>query len=631
MCERKEWVNLNGWWTHAIRPAEQGNPNDDQWDGPIRVPFSVETPASSVKRPLLPHEVLHYKRQVTIPEEWRGRILRLHFQAVDHKCEVLVDGESVNYHEGGYLPFHVDIHDTDREEFSLHLIVRDPTGNEDIQRGKQSLLPLTIWYTATSGIWQSVWMEPVPEIAIDAIDARPLPDRTGFRVRIQASKNGVQLSAVPGSLTFIDEDGAEKTITLPSHTWAIIRLDSPKLWSPDNPHLYRIEAKCGHDQVTSWAGLRTIELSPHSRLLRLPGRPHGHILLNGEPIFLNAPLDQSYWPESGMTAPADEAILYDLNTLKDLGFNGIRVHIKVESRRFYHHCDRLGLMVVQDMVSGGRAALGIQASGFVQAFDITVPDKSELFAWWAGRPDHHYRALAAQEMAATIRHLRLHPSIIMWVPFNEAWGQFDARGAEKAIRRLDPTRLIDHASGWFDQAGGDFRSRHRYVLDLVPPPSVDPRPFYLSEFGGLNFAVEDHNWQDPIPFGYRFLPTTEALHEAMTDLYRRQLIPLTHKGLAACSYTQLSDVERENNGFLTYDRAVLKVDPEIMRELNAELYAAFNRTMNLEAKNKQRHKRYSLRRLHLKSASRKFKQSVSSRVVKGRHGLIPRSRQRPQE
>ena len=278
-----------------------------------------------------------------------------------------------------------------------------------------------------------------------------------------------------------------------------------------------------------------------------------------------------------MTPPCEAALLHDLATLRRMGFNAVRVHVKVESRRFYHLCDRLGLMVVQDMVSGGVAPLGIRASGAVQALGLTLPDRSAVFRRWTGRSRAADRVCFVRELAGVIRHLRSHPCIVMWVPFNEAWGQFDARGAERFVRRADPSRLVDAASGWFDQGGGDFRSRHRYVLRLVAPPRGDGRAFYLSEFGGLNLAVEGHVWCDPAPFGYRFLEDREALARAMTELYRDQLVPLVGAGLAACTYTQVSDVERESNGLMTYDRVVTKVDPVLMARLNRELEEAFSR------------------------------------------------------
>ena len=567
MMERARWESLNGWWECAIVPAGSPGPAPGQWR-PILVPFAVETPASGVARPLLPDERLHYRRPVAIPPAWRGERIRIHFCAVDHECEVLIDGRPVARHTGGYLPFHVDVADTDRDAVELSLRVADPTDTRDIQRGKQSLNPRTIWYTATSGIWGSVWMEPLPRTAIEAVDIRSEPDLSGFRLRVGVEGAGRGPLEVEIDLP----DGERLRAAGTTGAWNRVDIPDPLPWSPDSPALYRFTIRAGGDEVRTWSALRTVALSAASA-----GGPGRCVLLNGEPVLVNAPLSQGYWPESGMTPPGEAALLHDLATLRRMGFNAVRVHIKVESRRFYHLCDRLGLMVVQDMVSGGVPPLGIRASGAVQALGFTLPDRSAVFRRWTGRGGAAGRGRFVRELVGVIRHLRAHPCIVVWVPFNEAWGQFDARGAERLVRRADPTRLVDAASGWFDQGGGDFRSRHRYVLRLVAPPRGDGRAFYLSEFGGLNLAVEGHVWCDPAPFGYRFLEDREALARAMTELYRDQLVPLVAGGLAACTYTQVSDVERESNGLMTYDRVVTKVDPVLMARLNRELEEAFSR------------------------------------------------------
>ena len=567
MMERARWESLNGWWQCAIVPADSPGPAPGQWR-PILVPFAVETPASGVARPLLPDERLHYRRPVPIPPAWRGERIRIHFSAVDHECEVMIDGRPVARHTGGYLPFHVDVADTDRDAVELRLEVADPTDTRGIQRGKQSLNPRTIWYTATSGIWGSVWMEPLPRTAIEAVDIRSEPDLSGFRLRVGVEGAGRGPLEVEIGLP----DGERLRAAGATGAWNRVDIPDPLPWSPDSPALYRFTIRAGGDEVRTWSALRTVALSAASA-----GGPGRCVLLNGEPVLVNAPLSQGYWPESGMTPPDEAALLHDLTTLRRMGFNAVRVHVKVESRRFYHLCDRLGLMVVQDMVSGGVPPLGIRASGAVQALGFTLPDRSAVFRRWTGRGGVAGRGRFVRELVGVIRHLRAHPCIVVWVPFNEAWGQFDARGAERLVRRADPTRLVDAASGWFDQGGGDFRSRHRYVLRLVAPPRGDGRAFYLSEFGGLNLAVEGHVWCDPVPFGYRFLEDREALARAMTELYRGQLVPLVAGGLAACTYTQVSDVERESNGLMTYDRVVVKVDPALMARLNRELEEAFAR------------------------------------------------------
>lgn len=582
MLERPEWVSLNGWWEYAVVPGSGMCPTAAQW-APLRVPFAIETTASGVNRPLLPHERLHYRRTVTIPQAWHGKRLRIVLSAVDHDCEVLVNGRVLARHVGGYLPFDVTIGPLKSDTFELSLKVTDPTDTRPIQRGKQSLRPRTIWYTATSGIWGDVWMEPLPETAITSLRVEPLPDLSGFRVLTQvegATSQTVQVEVQPPS-------GKPLRATGTTGTWLDVPVTHPQRWSPSCPNMYQLTVRAGDDQVRTWSALRSIRLSPKAPGRAKPSAPGGRrergaahpgrrILLNGQPILVNAPLWQGYWPESGMTPPSDKALLHDLQLLKRMGFNAVRVHVKVESRRFYHLCDRLGLMVVQDMVSGGRPPLGIKASGLIQALGYTLPDRSRLFRRWTARGQATNRRDFALELAQMVRHLRCHPSVIMWVAFNEGWGQFDAAGAAKAIRCLDPTRLIDAASGWFDQGVGDVRSRHRYMLRLKPPPRGDTRAFYLSEFGGLNLAVPAHTWTRSPAFGYRFLPDAHALAHAMEELYRHELIPLARQGLAACTYTQVCDVERESNGLLTYDRAVTKIDPDLMARLNKELEAAFN-------------------------------------------------------
>ncbi|MCL3777479.1 MULTISPECIES: glycoside hydrolase family 2 TIM barrel-domain containing protein [unclassified Actinomyces] len=576
MRERAQVVLLDGWWEHVVLPGADLDRRDlpeDGWE-PVRVPFAIETRDSGVERALQPDETLVYRRRLEVPDAWAGRRLRVVLGAVDHSCQVRVGGRVVAEHVGGYLPVEAvlapdAVAAAGPEGLELTVLVTDPTDTASIQRGKQVLTPRTIWYTATSGIWGTTWMEPLPEVAVTGLRVEPLPGLDGFRVRVDTD------AAEPADceLSLVAPDGGQTVTTVRTGTWTRLPVERPQLWSPGSPALYRVRVRVGEDEVSSWAGLRTVGLTP--------GRGSGRrrrVLLNGEPVLVNAPLSQGYWPSSGMTPPDEDAVEHDLRVLKEMGFNAVRVHIKVESRRFYHLCDRLGLMVVQDMVSGGRPPLGIQASGVVQALGYTVPDGSRLFRQWTGRGRAVDRAQFARELAAMVRHLRCHPSVIMWVPFNEGWGQFDSRRAEAAVRRLDPTRLVDAVSGWFDQGRGDLRSRHRYVLRLRRAPRHDHRPFYLSEFGGLNLAVPGHVWDGEgldVQFGYGFSSDAEELAEAMTSLYRDQLIPLAAHGLAACTYTQVSDVERETNGLMTYDREVTKVEPSLMARLNGELEEAF--------------------------------------------------------
>lgn len=575
MRRTPEWMCLNGWWDWAITkacdaPVEE-QPAPTSWQGRIRVPFAVESAASGVAKALLPGQVLHYRRTVCVPDDWRGRGLRLVVGAADQEAALWVNGSLRVVNHDGYHSFEALISPEETGgDLEIRLSVTDPTDTGRHQYGKQSLHPRTIWYTATSGIWKSVWMEPVGLTRIQGVSTCTTSRHDALEFTVTVEQVGPALvhdEEVPQVHIDVElPDGTVSTVEGPAGRVLRAPLADPRPWSPEDPHLYPVTVRAGDATLHTFAALRSVGMSAPA---------HGHILLNGRPVLVNAPLHQGYWPESGMTPPSDQALVADLQMLKDLGFNAVRCHIKIESPRFYHHCDRLGLMVVQDMVSGGKPPLGIRASGAVQATDITCPDRSRAFAWWTGRQDPASKRRFLAHVRTTVERLQEHPSIIAWVPFNEAWGQFDSRRLEAGLRRLDPTRLVDAASGWFDQGGGDFRSRHRYVLELVPPPRWDQRPLYLSEFGGLNMAVPDHLWDPESAYGYRFLPDRESLAEALADLYRRQLIPLVGKGLVACTYTQVSDVEKETNGFVTYDRRVLKVDPELMRALNGELAQAF--------------------------------------------------------
>lgn len=432
--------------------------------------------------------------------------------------------------------------------------------------GKQSDSPGGIWYTATSGIWGTVWAEPLPECAITRVTSHTHPDCGGIDVLVETD----QPSAVEVQLEL--PDGGSVSATGNSGEPIGVGLENPRLWRPEDPYRYRLRVRAGADEVTVWAGVRTIEIGP------IPGASRGErpaVLLNGEPIFLNTPLDQGYWPESGLTPPADEALLFDLLAMRELGFNGVRTHIKVQPRRFYDHADRLGMLVVQDVVNGGQPRVTIKESSVIQALDLHFGDTSRRQLARAGRSDPENRARFEADLAELLRLLDPHPSIVVWTLFNEAWGQYEADRLEEQLRALDPTRLVDATSGWFDQGGGDFRSRHRYVLRLIRPPHKDRRPFFLSEFGGHNLAIDGHGWEGPGRYGYTFHSDAAKLTAALTRLWREQLIPLVAHGLRGCVYTQVSDVESENNGLLTYDRQLMKPDAGVLRTLNAEIDAAF--------------------------------------------------------
>lgn len=577
MLERGEWRCLNGAWSYTIiRGAARTDPRETEadinaWDGQILLPFGVETAASGVGRRLGPDDLLVYERIIEIPETWRGRRIALNFEAVDYRCSIWADGALIGVHRGGYLPFSVELPDTAARAVRIRVEVADPTDAGSQQRGKQSLAPGSIWYPPNSGIWQSVWMEPLPRTALTRIAARTREDLRSIDLLISADRPGV-----PVRITIENPEGEDLRAEALSGVPTTLPIPFARPWTPEDPAMYRVRVSTDEDEACSWIGLRTVSLSPRADR-HVEDAPRPCVLLNGEPFLLNAPLYQPYWPESGLTAPDEEALRFDIEQMRAMGFTGMRVHISIAPRRFYHLADRLGLVLVQDAVSGGRAPLGIRMSGAIQALDTTAPDRSGLFATWTGRADPPSREEFLRDWVDTIHHLEAHPSIICWVPFNEGWGQFDARAVEALTRRTDPTRLVDAASGWFDQGGGDFRSRHRYVLKLIAPPRADPRPFYLSEFGGLNLAVVGHMRRLGAEYGYAFVKDAQELARALSRLYRDQLIPLVKRGLAAATYTQVCDVEQETNGLMTYDRRVVKVDAALMAGLNAELEREFMR------------------------------------------------------
>lgn len=545
---RDSYLCLNGPWEYAIYDQPRC---PKQFDGTILVPFSPESALSGVLKLVEPGDFLWYRRQILLPEGFdRGRVF-LQFGAVDCLCEVYVDGVLAGSHAGGFLPFSVELTGRLKEGIAseLTVCVRDFTDTSFYSRGKQSLKPGGIWYTPQSGIWKTVFLESTPDEYVESLRLTPLFDEAA--VRVDARHNGTKAYVRVLDAGQVVAEGAGKesvTLSLPGFT----------AWSPKNPHLYDVQVTVGGDVVYSYVGMRKIE----ARECR-DGRKR--LYLNNEPIFLSGVLDQGYWPDGLMTAPSDEALTYDIQAMKEMGFNLLRKHIKIEAERWYWHCDRMGMLVMQDMVNGGgKYSFGtVTLNAFV---NISRPDSDYArFAREAKDGRRNYE----RELEETIAHLYSHPCIVSWVPFNEGWGQFDALKACDLARTLDPTRLIDHASGWHDQGGGDFKSVHIYFRCLNIRP--DHRVGLISEFGGYVLGVADH-MQKVRKFGYRLCKDKSALCTALALLYQSQLLPLLPKGVSAAVYTQLSDVEGEINGLLTYDRKVNKVESEDMKRLQEELY-----------------------------------------------------------
>ena len=541
---RESYRNLNGLWDYAITDTDTCPEN---WDGKILVPFSPEAELSGVGRTLLPGQYLWYRRELVEAPQTGMRLL-LHFGAVDQECRVWLNGRLLSGHTGGYTAFTLDATDALAESNVLLVAVRDGTDTNELSRGKQKTKRGGIWYTPQSGIWQTVWAEWVPERYISALRITPDAAHSCVRVTVQSEYDGVCYLHFHG-----------RRIGGFTNRETTIRVENAELWSPEHPKLYDFSAELGSDRVESYFALRDTAVGRDKA-----GRPC--LLLNGKPYFHSGVLDQGYYPDGLYTAPSDEAMIYDITLMKRMGFNMLRKHIKIEPVRWYYHCDRLGMLVWQDMMNGG---------GDYRLLTISAP----LFTH-RSRSDHDYRRFARAdaagraayyaELTEMVTQLYSCPCIVMWVPFNEGWGQFDAAEAVRRIEALDKTRTIDHASGWHDQRIGSIQSLHVYFYPYRYKPDRLGRAVVLSEFGGYQLPVAGHTWNDA-NFGYKGYKTPEALMEAYRKLFETQILPARRKGLAASVYTQLSDVEDEVNGFVTYDRKVEKLDAGAVRAINQRL------------------------------------------------------------
>ena len=551
---RDSYLNLNGRWEYAITDSDE---LPRRWDGTILVPFSPESALSGVGRSLQPGQTLWYRREVIVPQGFipaDGRLL-LHFGAVDQEAAVYWNGRLLGRHMGGYNAFTLDATDALGPRNSLVVRVHDDTDASFHSRGKQKPRRGGIWYTPQSGIWQTVWMEAVPRHYIESLRIVPLFDQSAVEVMVRCSQP-LQCEATVDGRTVPFTSGEPARIPMPDF----------RAWSPEDPYLYDLSVTLGEDRVESYFGMRKMEVRADRGGVK-------RLFLNGEPYFQSGLLDQGYWPDGLYTAPSDEALIYDIQTAKAMGFNLLRKHIKVEPMRWYYHCDRLGMLVWQDMPSGG---------GKYRFSTITLPLVTGIH-----RRDNHYRAFARassqgrgeymDELEEMVGQLFNAPSVVLWVPFNEGWGQFDSTLVMERLRALDPTRPVDPASGWHDQGAGELRSLHVYFKPFRFRRDRRGRALALSEFGGYNLRVDGHcfNQKD---YGYRRLPDAAALWRDFSRLYEREVLPAVPKGLCASVYTQLSDVEDELNGLMTYDRRVVKLDADEVRELNERLKEASPRT-----------------------------------------------------
>ena len=534
---RADWMNLNGPWDYAITA---GTRQPAAYEGSILVPFSPEAELSGVSRSLKSGECLWYHRQVLIPAQFGGKRLLLHFGAVDQTATVWVNDRQAGSHVGGYLPFTLDITDL-IENGAADIVVRvtDDTEKSGLTRGKQRSKRGGIWYTPQSGIWQTVWMEAVPESYVKNLLITPDFDSAAVEIAAEIVGNELAYAQFNG-----------QSYLLPAR----IPVPDFEPWCPENPKLYGFTVTCGEDLVQSYFAMRKFSVEKDEK-----GVPR--LFLNNRPYFHNGLLDQGYWPDGLYTAPTDEAMIYDISTAKAMGFNMLRKHIKVEPLRWYYHCDRYGMLVWQDMPCGG----GRYDPLIVSAPLVTNIHLRDTAYWLFGRSDSKARAQFKAELGAMVNHLVNCPCIAMWVPFNEGWGQFDAAKMHDFVRSIDPTRTIDHASGWHDQGVGQVVSRHVYFRKYAFKADKKGRAVLLSEFGGYNHHVSGHCFNNK-NFGYKNFETPAQLEIAIEDLYQKQIGPAKMEGLAAAVYTQLSDVEDELNGLMTYDRKVVKIAPESMRK-----------------------------------------------------------------
>ncbi len=547
---RNSYVNLNGWWEYAITKRDD---IPTKFDGKILVPFSPETTLSGVNRALKPNEFLYYRTNFSLTKSFVKDVVLLNFGAVDCICDVYVNKMHLCRHEGGYNAFSVDITQALAETNELIVKVRDYTDTKYYANGKQSLKRGGMWYTPQSGIWQTVWLESVPAQYIQGL--RITPNIDDASVTVEAMTNfdePVTVKVLDGDKEIVRADG-KGAIKL------IFPNEAFRLWSPEDPFLYDLKIISRRDAVKSYFGMRKFACEKVGRYHRL--------MLNNAPYFHNGLLDQGYYSDGLYTAPSDEALAFDIKAMKDLGFNMLRKHIKVEPMRWYYHCDRLGMLVWQDMPSGGTKQH--------KWVTLILPNigvnrlKDSNYAMFS-RKSEQGRDTFVAEYTEMLDQLYNCVSIAMWVPFNEAWGQFDANKIAALTRDIDPTRTVDHASGWHDQGGGDINSMHVYFKKVHLNKDKN-RAVCLTEFGGYSYKDTAHSFNPDRTFSYKRFDSLDAFNDGIYQLYQRDVINWIDKGLSAAVYTQVSDVEDEVNGLYTYDRKVLKADPDMIRELNKKI------------------------------------------------------------
>lgn len=540
---RETWMDLNGKWDFAVQADEK---KPEAFDRTILVPYCPESALSGIHNHFPEGSFLFYRRYVRLPEAAAGHRILLHMGAADQALTCYVNGVEIGSHTGGYTAFTMDITRAVREENEILLRVRDDLTDTAFPRGKQSLTPGGMWYTPVSGIWQSVWLEWVPETYIQSLDIRA--DMTEAVLDTgDASLSGTVTVMAP-----------EENVTLPlTGGRAVFRPETPRLWSPEDPYLYEFEITTGADRVSGYFALRSWDIRNVDGIPRL--------CVNGKPRFFHGLLDQGYWPDGIYTPPSPDCYRQEILAMKRMGFNTLRKHIKVEPEEFYYQCDKLGMFVFQDMVSNG---------DYSYLKDTILPTlgfqrKNDRRA----HPDKRSRQMFLDNMKAQVLQLKNHPCIAMWTIFNEGWGQFDATAAYHTLKALDDSRFVCSCSGWFRSGESDVFSRHIYFGQWHHLKRTD-KPLVLTEFGGICLAVDGHLYNPDKSYGYQSSKDSEDYRKKLLTLYRKHILPAIPKGLCAAIYTQVSDVEEEINGLLTYDRQVTKPDAEEMRCLSDALYTA---------------------------------------------------------
>jgi hypothetical protein len=548
---RDEWKHLNGLWDYAITPRNASQPG--RFEGKILVPFPIESALSGVMKKVGEDNRLWYRRTFEIPKDWKEKRILLHFGAVDWQAKVWLNGKELGQHEGGYDGFTFDITEALKPsgEQELVMAVWDPTDAGPQPRGKQVRKPGGIWYTSVTGIWQTCWLEPVNDVSIEHIKLTPDIDDQELTIQVALRGGGnnstIEAEALDGRRQIGKTEGkASQKMT--------IKVKNAKLWSPESPHLYNLELRVRQDGKTVDEVKSYFAMRKSSLIWDYKGIPR--IALNNARYFELGPLDQGWWPDGLYTAPTDEALRYDIDVTKKLGFNLARKHVKVEPDRWYYWCDKLGLLVWQDMPSGDRSAHWRGPSGFDNE-EMKRSPKSE--------------AIYRRELKAMIDGRYNHPCIVTWVPFNEGWGQFETVDILNWVKKYDPSRLVDGASGGNNFPAGDILDHHQYPGPGVPK-TVSDRAMVNGEFGGLGLPIKGHTWQNERNWGYRSFTNANDLTEAYLRLIKKLHPLIGVPGLSAAVYTQTTDVEGEVNGLMTYDRAIIKMDARRVAEANRKLY-----------------------------------------------------------